>query len=334
MLQDGDFGPPEQASPDLGVARRGDFGPSEQAHPDLEVARQGDFGPPEQACPDLGVARQNNGTTRSRQGQRGKDCKGYREAEGTMQEPDLESKRTRPREEGLQTFPAPAGRPKRLGPSRPTSELEPIDWLELGERSRSVRANALCSDAEAKSAKRLSSWKPVPGQAQPLPGSEDGHSLSDEEGADAALVDGVWQTDSSRHAMRDSMKAGKGHLVVPPLDNKPVLSVAYFFSGVQRKSSVANALAELCRKSGFGLSFYEVDILIAGQEHDLISQESQDDWLRRVESGEFFMIILSPPCGTWSRANYAGGKGPKPCRSKRYPWGFPYAKEAMRARAE
>ena len=152
-----------------------------------------------------------------------------------------------------------------------------------------------------------------------------------------AIVDGAWRTDMSRHTVSGQMNEGArsdGKLLVPPRDGNPTLSVAYFFSGVQHKASVANSLAQLCRDSGFGLVFHEVDILVGGSDHDLMDIESQQAWLDRVEKGELFMTILSPPCGTWSRANYSSKPGPQPCRSKRYPWGFPHAKARVKARAQ
>ena len=141
----------------------------------------------------------------------------------------------------------------------------------------------------------------------------------------------------SRHTVSGQMNEearSDGKLLVPPRDGKPTLTVAYFFSGIQRKASVANCLARLCRDSGFGLAFHEVDILVGGGKHDLMNLEAQQSWLDRIEKGEFCMVLLSPPCGTWSRANYSNKPGPQPCRSKRYPWGFPHAKARVKARAQ
>ena len=43
-------------------------------------------------------------------------------------------------------------------------------------------------------------------------------------------------------------------------------------------------------------------------KHDLVSPEIQEEWINRVESGEFDALMLSPPCATWSRAR--SGRGP------------------------
>ena len=78
---------------------------------------------------------------------------------------------------------------------------------------------------------------------------------------------------------------------------------------------------------------FKVDILVGGSEHDLLDQESQADWLARLEAGEFDAVMLSPPCGSWSRANWANGDGPKPCRNRKFPWGIPHLRRGAQRRA-
>jgi hypothetical protein len=85
---------------------------------------------------------------------------------------------------------------------------------------------------------------------------------------------------------------------------------------------VAEELKLLCKKDGLGLTVFEVDVLIGGSEHDLLDREKQDQRLARLEDGDFDCIMLSPPCGAWSRANWVNDDGPKPCRNRDYPWGF------------
>ena len=107
-----------------------------------------------------------------------------------------------------------------------------------------------------------------------------------------------------------------------------------YFAGVKRKASVAEELKLLCAKEGMGLVIFEVDVLIGGAEHDLLDRAKQDVWLERLEDGEFDVIVLSPPCGTWSRANWANDDGPKPCRNRRHPWGIPNMRANAQLRAE
>ena len=116
--------------------------------------------------------------------------------------------------------------------------------------------------------------------------------------ADRAFQDGAWQIDGSRHTIGmsvDKDELSKGTMLVTPRDNKPTLRVAYFFSGVTRKASIADELRKLCERDGFGLQVFEIDVLVGGSEHDLLDRTAQDAWLARLEAGEFDCIILSPP---------------------------------------
>ena len=101
-----------------------------------------------------------------------------------------------------------------------------------------------------------------------------------------------------------------------------------FFAGVKHKASVAEELEKLCAKEDMGLVIYEVDVLIGGSEHDLLDRVKQDAWLARIEDVDFDVILLSPPCGTWSRANWADDDCPKPCRNRKHPWGIPHMRAA------
>ena len=65
-----------------------------------------------------------------------------------------------------------------------------------------------------------------------------------------------------------------------------------------------------------------------------MDRDRQEEWLARVEAGEFDFILNSPPCGSWSRANWANLRGPAPCRNRRNPWGFPNNRKHQRRRAE
>ena len=89
----------------------------------------------------------------------------------------------------------------------------------------------------------------------------------------------------------------------------------------------------LCKQDGLGLTVFEVDVLIGGSEHDLLDREKQDQWLARLEDGDFDCVMLSPPCGTWSRANWANDNGPKPCRNRAHPWGIPHLRAGAQRRA-
>ena len=71
-----------------------------------------------------------------------------------------------------------------------------------------------------------------------------------------------------------------------------------------------------------------------GKEDDLLDKDSQAKYLEKIESGYFDLQILSPPCGTWSRANFSNNTGPEPCRNMQNPWGLPNMPKHQRLRAE
>ena len=109
-----------------------------------------------------------------------------------------------------------------------------------------------------------------------------------------------------------------------PREGFPTLKVVYFFSGTHRRASIAEHLELLCKRSGVGLCMIEVDTLVGGKDHDLLDRDAQQEWLRRVESGEFHICIFAPPCGSFSRSNYANNLKPQPVRSREHPWGYPW----------
>ena len=92
--------------------------------------------------------------------------------------------------------------------------------------------------------------------------------------AKAAYEDGVWQTDASRHAKHrkvDPSTIEGGTTVLEARPGKATLKMAYFFSGVKRKASIAEQLKRRCAKQGLGLIIFEIDVLVGGDEHDLLN---------------------------------------------------------------
>ena len=154
--------------------------------------------------------------------------------------------------------------------------------------------------------------------------------------AEAAFDKGVFQTDTSDHARYkkvdpESLKGGT--TVLEPKPGMRTLRMAYFFSGTKRKASIAQHLKRMCAAQGLGLVVFEIDVMVGGQEHDLLDQNSQEMWLARLEDGDFDFIMLSLPCGSWSRANWANNNGPRPCRNRKHPWGIPHLRRGAQARA-
>ena len=98
-------------------------------------------------------------------------------------------------------------------------------------------------------------------------GKNDIHSIRVLDTRNTALVDGVWQSDGSQHASKDQMMPDLGtrpSVRVAARKGMRTLLVAYFFSGLHRKASIADHLRTMCRKAGFGLNFWEIDILVGG----------------------------------------------------------------------
>ena len=148
------------------------------------------------------------------------------------------------------------------------------------------------------------------------------------------------QPDSSQQAAqtRSRMTGSDGEIVeivlVAP-EGRPILHAAYFFSSQSRKSSVGEKLKAMAICQSCSLVLQEVDILKGGAAHDLIDSDSQARLEAHIRDGEVDVTIIAPPCSSWTRALFRPG-GPKPCRDKADPWGFPHARTTsgqMRARA-
>ena len=92
------------------------------------------------------------------------------------------------------------------------------------------------------------------------------------------MVDGVWQSDSSQHTAKDPVMQGLGtrpSVSLAPRKGMPVLKVAYFVSGLHRTVSIAEYLKAMCKKSAYGLRFYEIDVLVGGKEHNLMDKTAR-----------------------------------------------------------
>ena len=85
-------------------------------------------------------------------------------------------------------------------------------------------------------------------------------------------------------------RSAGGSVLLVAVGDKPTLRVAYFFSGIQRKSSLAQSLKRLLEPDGFGLIVYEVDILVHAK-HNLIDEATQESWLSRIGDGEFDISV-------------------------------------------
>ena len=101
------------------------------------------------------------------------------------------------------------------------------------------------------------------------------------------------------------------------------MNVLYLFSGAQRKSSVTSLLQEMTQSQGMQCKVHEVDIQNS-PDWDLSQGAVQQALIERIKKGEFDVVLITPPCSTWSRVRGANCRGPPAIRSKAYPWGFPW----------
>ena len=106
------------------------------------------------------------------------------------------------------------------------------------------------------------------------------------------------------------------------------LRMLYVFAGAKRKAdmeAVAQELVHITNNNGCGihlnLTFDQWDVLRGGDSHDLTDIDLQRRLKGKVMSGDYDIIILSPPCESWSRVLFANNLGPAPRRSRRHPWG-------------
>lgn len=107
------------------------------------------------------------------------------------------------------------------------------------------------------------------------------------------------------------------------------ISVLYIFSGVERRADVGQYLREHPLIAG---TISEVDVLRDPEAGDVTVKAVWDKLMSDLSCGVYDVLIITPPCNSFSRATWAGGD-PKPCRSKSYPKGFPWASGSNRERA-
>ena len=64
-------------------------------------------------------------------------------------------------------------------------------------------------------------------------------------------MNGVWQSDGSRHTVRDQVTSRREvgpSVTIPAQSGKRTLKVLYLFSGISRKASIAEYIAKRCER--------------------------------------------------------------------------------------
>ena len=99
--------------------------------------------------------------------------------------------------------------------------------------------------------------------------------------------------------------------------------VLYIFAGKPRKADIRSELMDVAVANGREISVEEVDIC-RGSAHDLLDDRVFNIYLHKIRQRHYDVVIVTPPCNTFSRARCNKGSGPPPLRSRVYPWGFPW----------
>ena len=102
------------------------------------------------------------------------------------------------------------------------------------------------------------------------------------------------------------------------------VNVIYLFAGKQRKADIGEFLKAAEQRGLVKLQLKEFDIERQA-DHDLTNQDLWSEIFTLIESGNW-VVIVSPPCNTFSRARFQFLKhpGPKPVRNRTWPRGFPW----------
>ena len=108
-----------------------------------------------------------------------------------------------------------------------------------------------------------------------------------------------------------------------------VFRVLYLFCGKPRKSDLRAWLTRLAPGFKCTVHVREVDIA-RSSEDDLSGEGLWQKFFTEVAEGKWDAVFLSPPCNTFSRARHLWKRspGPRPIRSKHYPYGFPWVSAA------
>ena len=99
--------------------------------------------------------------------------------------------------------------------------------------------------------------------------------------------------------------------------------MVYLFAGASRRGDIRQQL-QLLAHGMFHLELKELDIELH-HSHDLSKTELWDDLFKDIDQGLVDVLLVSPPCNTFSRARHHFRQGgPRPLRSATWPLGFPW----------
>eukprot|EP00973_Karenia_brevis_P075057 10429593-Karenia_brevis.AAC.1 len=63
-----------------------------------------------------------------------------------------------------------------------------------------------------------------------------------------------------------------------------------------------------------------MDLLINKWDCDIINDKVWEEVLENLGSGAYDILLVTPPCNTYSRAVFANRRGPEPFRNQDHPF--------------
>ena len=124
------------------------------------------------------------------------------------------------------------------------------------------------------------------------------------------------------------------HVKRKPETAKAVWRGLYLFAGLEGQADIKHYLQLEAEKAGATLEMEEWDIL-RNKDQDLTDDAAWKTVQDKLLRGVFDFVVAAPPCNTFSRARHnRSHPGPKPIRSRDYPKGFPWLKQADKGKAE
>lgn len=113
-----------------------------------------------------------------------------------------------------------------------------------------------------------------------------------------------------------------------------VVRVLYMFPGTDRKAQIRAALLGAVQTLDLEVEVHEADLVHDSDFGGLLNSEARTSYLSDIRDGRWHLLVVSPPCASFSRAVLANTRGPRPVRNATYPMGFPWLEGAPRRRAD
>ena len=70
------------------------------------------------------------------------------------------------------------------------------------------------------------------------------------------------------------------------------------------------------------------------KKHDLTNEEFRAGWMSKIRSGKYDVVLVTPPCSTFTRARCANMRGPPPLRTRQNPKYFPWLAQRLKVQAD